>query len=261
MFINMKKIIGVLAAFGIILCGFSAHAATMYASDGRSSFVPDSEVELWENVGWYREEDTINVYSADGRIANIPRVAFDAWHSVGWYSAPVMTVYATDGRSEVILKSQYEAWKKVGWMEYPMEQVYAPMLRAVCKDSRSDWESYVFYDINKDGVKEMIVDDGLSEAERRYHVYTIIDGYAERVGAFPGGHTYLAHYPNDNGILVLWGHMGYFGASRVEMVNGGLVEKTVLQSREYPGDYPEAWDVVNGSFGLKMTYVSKTEYN
>ena len=51
--------------------------------------------------------------------------------------------------------------------------------------------------------------------------------------------------------------MGFFGASRVEMVNGALVEKIVLQSREYPNDYPEAWDIVKGSFDLKMTYVNR----
>lgn len=257
----MKKILSILVVLGILFGAVSASAATMYATDGRSTYVPDSDVELWENVGWYRESDTITVYAADGRTKIIPEIAFNAWHAVGWYSAPVMTVYATDGRTQVILKTDYDAWKKVGWMEFPMEQVYAPMLRAVCKDSRSGWEAYVYYDINKDGVKEMIVDDGLSEAERRYHVYTIVDGYAERVGAFYGSHSYLAHIPNSNGVLVMWGHMGAAGARRVEMVNGRLVEKTVREEREYPGEYPEAWDVIKGSFNLKMTYVSHPEYN
>lgn len=257
----MKKIVCLLLCMMMLFGAVSASAATMYATDGRSTYVPDSDVELWENVGWYSEEDTITVYAADGRTKIIPEIAFNAWHAVGWYSAPVMTVYATDGRTAVILKSDYNAWKKVGWMDAPIEQVYAPMLRAVCKDAEWDMESYVFYDINKDGVKEMIVDDGLWEADRRYHVYTIVDGYAEGVGTFYGGHSSLAHIPNENGVLVMWGHMGYAAARRVEMINGRLVEKTVLQSREYPGDYPEAWDVINGSFYLKMKYVFHPEYN
>ena len=259
----MKKLVSVVVCLVMVLSVFSVSAATMYATDGRSTYVPDSEVALWESVGWYRAADTITVYAADGRTKIIPKVAFDAWHAVGWYSAPVMTVYATDGRTAVILKSEYNTWKKAGWIDMPVEQKYAGAIADVCNTTYhfADFQSYVLYDINKDGVKEIIIDDGNCEAERKYYVYTIKNGDVVYVGSFYGGHTYLAHIPNSNGVLVLWGHQGYFGASRVEMVNGGLVKKTVRAERFYSGEYPEAWDIVKGSFGLKMTYVHYPEWN
>lgn len=255
----MKKILCLLIVMGLTLSCISANAATLYATDGRTIEVADAEIEVWENVGWYRESNTIMVYAEDGREARIPVVAFDLWHSVGWYSAPVMRVYATDGRSEIILKADYDAWKKVGWMDAPIEKVYADSLGAVCKTAEeyfsSAMPSYIYYDINKDGVKEMIVDNGLYEAGREYYVYTIIDGNSVFVGKIHGSHTMLGHIPNENGVLLMWGHMGYFGASRVELTNGTLVSKTVRSERYYAGDYPQSWDIVKGSFDLDMIFV------
>ena len=168
-----------------------------------------------------------------------------------------MRVYATDGRSELILKENYQAWKNVGWMDTPMETLYAPYLKNVCKIAKEDFSmaytSYIYYDINKDGVKEMIVDDGLYEAGRRYYVYTIVDGKVVFLGNIPGGHTMMAHIPNSNGVLLLWGHQGYFSASRVELVNGRLVNKEILPSRYYSGDYPESWNIIKGAYDLQFT--------
>ena len=255
----MKKILSLLVLMAVVLGGVSASAATLYATDGRTIDVADSDIALWESVGWYKEADTIMVYAEDGRTQRIPTVAFDAWHSVGWYSAPVMRVYATDGRSELILKENYEAWKKVGWMDTPMELLYAPYINEVYKIAKADfpsaWTMYIYYDINKDGVRELIVDDGLYEAGRRYYVYTIVDGKVVFLGNIPAGHTSMAHIPNANGVLLMWGHQGYFGASRVELINGQLVNKEVLPDRYYSGDYPESWEIIKGSFDLEFTRV------
>ena len=109
-----KRISAVCAAVCAVFLSVSAFAQTMYAPDGRTAEVAESDVQAWQNVGWYTYP-VMNVYAPDGRIVPIATGDLQDWQSVGWYSYPVMNVYAPDGRVVPIAKSDWDSWSKVGW--------------------------------------------------------------------------------------------------------------------------------------------------
>lgn len=88
----------------------------MYASDGRTICVRQSEVEAYKNIGWYTEP-VVLMYATDGRTLYVVQSEIDAHKNVGWYLEPVQELYASDGSALVVPKTEVEAHKKVGWYE------------------------------------------------------------------------------------------------------------------------------------------------
>ena len=93
-----------------------AKTITMYAPDGRTIDVLESEIETYKNVGWYIEPVT-QMYALDGRTIYVPNSEVDAHKNVGWYLTPVTTMYAPDGRTIVIPQDEVTAYQNVGWYE------------------------------------------------------------------------------------------------------------------------------------------------
>lgn len=89
-------------------------------------------------------------------------------------------------------------------------------------------ESYTLYDIDKDGLPELFLIEGLSEASRTCHVYFWQDGFAIEAGGHQEGYIEgpldfwygsLSTWPGENGVL--WSR-GY-GYNKVSLVDGDLV--------------------------------------
>lgn len=91
---------------------------TMYAPDGRTISIPQSEIEAYKNVGWYTEP-VVLMYAADGRTRYTLQSEVEAYKGVGWYTEPVVLMYAADGRTRYTLQSEVEAYKGVGWYTEP----------------------------------------------------------------------------------------------------------------------------------------------
>ncbi len=97
---------------------------TMYAEDGRTISIPQSETEAYKSVGWYAEP-VVLMYAADGRTTYAPESEVEAYKGVGWYAEPVVLMYAADGRTTYAPKSEVEAYKGVGWYTEPVVLMYA----------------------------------------------------------------------------------------------------------------------------------------
>ena len=97
---------------------------TMYAPDGRTIDIAQSEVEAYENVGWYKEP-VVLMYAADGRTRYTLQSEVEAYQGVGWYTEPVVLMYAADGRTRYTLQSEVEAYQGVGWYTEPVVLMYA----------------------------------------------------------------------------------------------------------------------------------------
>ncbi len=89
---------------------------TMYAPDGRTIDVLESEIEAYKNVGWYIEPVT-QMYALDDRTIYVHNSEVEAHKNVGWYLTPVTTMYAPDGRTIVISQDEVIAYQNVGWYE------------------------------------------------------------------------------------------------------------------------------------------------
>lgn len=91
---------------------------TMCALDGRTAIISSDQVAAWKNVGWYESVEIM--YAPDGRTAEVAYYDIPAWQNVGWYRYPVTTMYAPDGRSAIVAGSDLAAWKNVGWLDQPI---------------------------------------------------------------------------------------------------------------------------------------------
>ncbi len=103
-------------------------SVTMYAEDGRTTLVPEADVEAYTKVGWYKtyEETVCTVYAMDGRELVVPKAHLAAYLAVGWYSTreeTVCTVYAMDGRDLEIPRAYLADYLAVGWYQTREETV------------------------------------------------------------------------------------------------------------------------------------------
>lgn len=79
-------------------------------------------------------------------------------------------------------------------------------------------DSYWLYDIDKDGIPELLVQYGDCEAAYHTKCYTYREGEVVCIGDFACGHTSLWSWPGENGILQLF----YGVQKRLTIEEGGL---------------------------------------
>lgn len=118
---------------------------------------------------------------------------------------------------------------------------------------------YLVYDVDKDGTPELVVKTGTCEADYHGALYTFRDGHAFQVGEELGlGHSAFYSDPGENGIILMWGHMGAASAVRISVADGyaeELLYEDDLNARlqEDPdADYIYPGDVIPGSVYLTM---------
>ncbi|MCR5268427.1 MAG: hypothetical protein K6E16_07920 [Lachnospiraceae bacterium] len=108
---------------------------------------------------------------------------------------------------------------------------------------------YYLYDIDKDGIPEMIVKYGTCEADYHGELYKN-DGYAVRPIIFDLvlGHTSFYTDP-DGGIISVWGHMGSQSIVREKLVKDQLESEDLFSETltDSDSDYTEVSTVVPGS--------------
>ncbi len=87
-------------------------------------------------------------------------------------------------------------------------EAYRAVIRKYKKSKKHPLSYNCYTDINKDGHAEMLLQYGGCEADHRTNVYEYYSGKAHYVGSILSAHTYYVCYPNHNGVIVAWGHMG-----------------------------------------------------
>lgn len=120
--------------------------------------------------------------------------------------------------------------------------------------------SYLFYDIDKDGVPELITKTGTCEADYVGTVYYLRDGNVEKAGDFGLGHSAFYSDPDHNGVIVSTGHMGWSCATRYSLTDGRLTEDMFFEeeldiANDPDAEYTEVEDIVPGSEYLELTPV------
>lgn len=121
------------------------------------------------------------------------------------------------------------------------QKAYGPLLDQMLekyRDSMGEYLSYGLYDIDGDGIKELLLQDGTCEADYKYIIYTIENGESEYLGEISGSHTVF--YADESGgeedyIIQVQGHMGYETVSHVWIQNG-TVETSQISNRELQPD-------------------------
>ena len=119
------------------------------------------------------------------------------------------------------------------------ENLYDDM---VGRDMASEYTVHYITDIDKDGKSEYLLQVGTCEADYMLEVHQYRDGKTNKVGEIGFGHSSISQYPDHNGIIIEWGHMGSEGLSILSIENGALKQTEVggrgsgeLQVEEYIG--------------------------
>ena len=94
-----------------------------------------------------------------------------------------------------------------------------------------EYNTYFLYDIDKDGVKDLIVCEGASEADMRFHAYTIINSELINLGSVDGGNCmlYLAGEGRETAdyVMKVRSHMGEESRYEVRIQDGQFVEEEI----------------------------------
>ena len=99
----------------------------------------------------------------------------------------------------------------------------------------SEYNECYFFDINKDGTTELIVQNGTCEADYQYDIYTAKNNSAVYVDTISAGHSGL--FESDNGDLIIqYAQMGYEAVSSISIENGKITI-TELYSKSTVVDY------------------------
>lgn len=121
----------------------------------------------------------------------------------------------------------------------------------------SEFASYTIYDIDKDGIPELILDTGYPEATRMGALYRFVDGEAVFVDEFSMSHCVLATYPLGNGVVKQWAHMGGWAVDLMTMDYGYLTTSEIIPYSEgFRGYFP----MIEGSMQIHPIAISDTDY-
>lgn len=84
-------------------------------------------------------------------------------------------------------------------------------------------DSYSLYDVDKDGVPELFLKCGNCEADYYTLVYTFHGGQISSLGSFQSGHSSLYTVPEEDGVIIRFGHMGYGSIEKFSIGEGGVI--------------------------------------
>ena len=87
--------------------------------------------------------------------------------------------------------------------------------------------SYELSDLTGDEIPELIVKTGTCEADYKLVYYTYSKSTTKKLGTTTGGHSFLAHWPEKNGVIRISAHMGGEALYAVVYKDGKLTESLV----------------------------------
>ncbi len=177
---------------------YAPHSGTAYCYDGEESYV------------------NFTSYSYLSRSINNKEV----------YSS---VDYIYDSKTNEFVISDVSVWVSEIEDDYQNEDDYL--------ENEGYMNGYTYYDINKDGVDELITQTGTCEADRTYHIYTFANGKMIYAGSFGGWHGTL--YSKGKSIIIVSSGATEKGAlvtaTTYELADNKLVKKDVFE-KEFADD-------------------------
>lgn len=101
-------------------------------------------------------------------------------------------------------------------------------------DSQPESGDYVLYDLDKDGIQELIVSSGTFASDWSNDVYTISNQAVAQIGSF-GSTVSLYEAEDGNGLFAVYGHMGMEIIYQITKT-GSQLNVAVFSKREVPAE-------------------------
>ncbi|MCM1090936.1 MAG: hypothetical protein NC092_05560 [Butyrivibrio sp.] len=117
--------------------------------------------------------------------------------------------YVFDGESE---------WQRAYYKVLCEARRHNDMMR----EEALPFEGYYLYDIDKDGIPELLLQQGGGEADYSADIYTWRAGETVCLGTIGMGHTSLYTWEGENAIMSYWAHMGVAFVTKISVDGNGL---------------------------------------
>ena len=160
------------------------------------------------------------------------------------------TLLGTD--EDEVLFSFYRYEGAYSWKEAYKNLLADCRIETVFAEDEEDYSNLFYrwflYDIDKNGIPELIIEHGSCEADYNAELFTFRNGSVRSIRTDSGedrigmGHTALWTVPEKNGILHCWGHMGSSQICEWTLKGTTLVQGEVL-AEEYLMDMPDGSDL------------------
>lgn len=122
------------------------------------------------------------------------------------------------------------------------------------RDDTMTFHNYYIYDINNDGIYELITEMGTCEADNQYSVYSMKNGEMIFAGDITAGHTRLVEKDGK-----LYTNYGMMGTQSVDMItfDGEKISKENVYSESSVTDYIEYGTAINSYDWSDMSGINK----
>lgn len=118
------------------------------------------------------------------------------------------------------------------------------------EDGLGSYCTYSMYDMNNDGIRELILKVGTYEAEYNYHFYGLDESLSViELGTFGGSHSVIYADEDEAGIIIVSGVQGYQTVSHITESKGKIASNTLIE-----GDIGTA-DYYSNSSPLSVCYI------
>ena len=159
---------------------------------------------------------------------------------------PVEEEEAIDQADSPAGQEENSDWQKAYWEEISQAKVAAQNAGMT-----EPAVAYALYDMDKDGVPELLVRVGDCEANYEGRIYSYANGGCLPLGVVGLGHGRFWTDPEGEGLIVAYGHMGICSALRIWFDEEGMQNEKLYQMdlNEQPefSSYPTPADTVPGS--------------
>lgn len=91
---------------------------------------------------------------------------------------------------------------------------------------------YMLYDIDNNGIMELIIDMGTSESNRTFEFYTYKNGLIN-LGTVSGGHSVITVPSDKNGLYLNYSHMDTAHLYRLTLDGGKIKKSTIFENKDY----------------------------
>lgn len=97
---------------------------------------------------------------------------------------------------------------------------------------QATFDKYYVYDIDNNGVEEVIIPTGEIEADKAIYVFEYKDKKFTQIGMLPGSHRVIYGNSKDGGLLLCFGQMGAEMIDSITLKNGTLTTTNIIEMRE-----------------------------
>lgn len=143
----------------------------------------------------------------------------------------------TESTSEKTTSTTAATVKKTSSQKEQIKSKYKEIVRRYAAEVTSDskkYYSYYLYDINDDGVKELITEK-YDSTDRDF--YTFKNGKEVYLGSFNLSNTEFMIPRDGNGLLMCFAHMSYCSIARLTVSDNDAIKETYVYSADDVDDY------------------------